>query len=77
MTGNPAIKVGDKVEIAIPNQVPEKEKNRNPYDEEHSGIYLVTELNHAFSPKQIKSNTYLVLTRDSYGSPDAASKVKT
>ena len=77
VTGNPSIKVGDKVEIVIPNQVPEKEKVKEPVDEEHSGIYLVTELNHAFSPKQIKSNTYLVLTRDSYGSPDAASKVKT
>jgi len=76
VTGNPDLKVGDKIEIEIPNQIPTENRKQNPYDEEHSGMYLISELNHAFDPKDRKMNTFLTLIRDSYGKRDVASKVE-
>lgn len=76
ITGNPNLKVGDKIEIEIPNQIPTSQRTDAPYDEEHSGVYLIAELNHAFDPKERKMYTFLTLMRDSYGKKDTASKVK-
>lgn len=76
VTGNPSLKVGDKIEILIPNQVPSSRRTEQKYDNEHSGVYLISEINHAFSPKTFKCNTHLTLIRDSYGRQDSASKVK-
>lgn len=76
VTGNPDLKIGDKIEIEIPNQIPTASRKEQPYDEEHSGVYLISELNHAFDPKKRQMNTYLTLIRDSYGKKDTASKVK-
>lgn len=76
VTGNPNLKVGDKIEIEIPNQIPTSNRADAPYDEEHSGVYLIGELNHAFDPKDRKMYTFLTLMRDSYGKKDTASKVK-
>jgi len=74
--GNPSLMVGDKIEILIPNQIPTKDRTEQPYDDEHSGIYLISQVNHAFSPKEQKSTTHLTLIRDSYGRRESASKVK-
>ena len=76
VTGNPALKIGDKIEILIPNQIPTSKRTQDLYDSEHSGTYLISEVNHAFSPKDQKCTTYLTLIRDSYGRQDSASKVK-
>ena len=76
VTGNPALMVGDKIEILIPNQLPTKSRVSDQYDPEQSGIYLITELNHSFSPKEANSTTYLTLMRDSYGRKESASTVK-
>ena len=76
VTGNPELKVGDKIEILIPNQIPTVNRAQALYDGEHSGTYLISEVNHAFSPKDRKCTTYLTLIRDSYGRQDSASKVK-
>jgi hypothetical protein len=76
VTGNPALKIGDKIEILIPNQIPTGKRAQALYDSEHSGTYLISEVNHAFSPKDRKCTTYLTLIRDSYGRQDSASKVK-
>ena len=76
VTGNPELKVGDKIEILIPNQIPTSKRAQALYDSEHSGTYLISEVNHAFSPKDQKCTTYLTLIRDSYGRQDSASKVK-
>lgn len=76
VTGNPALKIGDKIEILIPNQIPTSKRAQALYDSEHSGTYLISEVNHAFSPKDQKCTTYLTLIRDSYGRQDSASKVK-
>ena len=76
VTGNPALKIGDKIEILIPNQIPTSKRTQDLYDSEHSGTYLISEVNHAFSPKDQKCTTYLTVIRDSYGRQDSASKVK-
>lgn len=76
VTGNPELKIGDKIEILIPNQIPTNNRAQNLYDDEHSGTYLISEVNHAFSPKDFKCTTYLTLIRDSYGRQDSSSKVK-
>ncbi len=76
VTGNPSLMVGDKIEIKIPNQIPSANRTEQPYDPEHSGVYLISEVNHAFIPKEKLTTTYLTLIRDSYGSPTSASKVQ-
>ena len=76
VTGNPALKIGDKIEILIPNQIPTSKRTQDLYDSEHSETYLISEVNHAFNPKDQKCTTYLTLIRDSYGRQDSASKVK-
>jgi hypothetical protein len=74
------MKVGDTVEVLVPNYVPTNQKAKEGediHDKEHSGVYLVAKLNHALDPKSAKGNTYLTLVRDSYGMPDEDSEVKT
>ncbi len=74
--GNPSLMVGDKIEILIPNQIPTRDRTEQSYDDEHSGVYLISQVNHAFSPKEEKSTSHLTLIRDSYGRKESASKVK-
>jgi hypothetical protein len=76
VTGNPALVVGDKIEIKIPNQIPSASRTEEQYDPEHSGIYLISEINHVFLPKERLTTTHLTLIRDSYGRPDLSSKVQ-
>ena len=78
LTGHLELFAGDKVEIRIPNQVPEGEKVDEPWDPEHSGTYLIKRLNHQFNcdvqPKQV--HTVLTLIRDSYGIKENTSNVQ-
>jgi hypothetical protein len=76
VTGNPSLVAGDKIEIKIPNQIPSANRTEEPYDPEHSGIYLISEINHVFMPKEKLTTTHLTLIRDSYGRPDLSSKVE-
>lgn len=76
VTGNPDLVVGDKIEIKIPNQVPTSNRTQEPYDPEHSGVYLISEINHVFIAREKLSTTYLTLIRDSYGGPNNISKVQ-
>lgn len=65
--GNPSLVAGDKIEIRIPNQIPTANRSQQPYDETHSGIYLIKSVNNVFMPKSKKTFTFLTLIRDSYG----------
>ena len=70
VTGHLEICAGDKVEIKIPNQVPDEpkeEKEENVSDPEHSGTYLVKRLNHLFNIPSKSVYTVLELIRDSTG----------
>tara|TARA_B100001250_G_scaffold20530_1_gene17429 strand:+ start:1671 stop:3122 length:1452 start_codon:yes stop_codon:yes gene_type:complete len=63
--GNPALKVGDTIDVKIMSQ--SKDKKEHPWDKEHSGTYLISRLNHAFAPKEPIAETFLTLIRDVYG----------
>lgn len=74
ITGHLELCAGDKVEIRIPNQVPDEEKEE-VWDPEHSGTYLIKNLNHQFNIPGRSVYTVLELIRDSYGIKDQESKV--
>tara|TARA_B100001996_G_scaffold189960_1_gene145280 strand:- start:98 stop:1570 length:1473 start_codon:yes stop_codon:yes gene_type:complete len=70
VTGHLEICAGDKVEVKIPNQVPDEpkeNKDENVSDPEHSGTYLVKRLNHLFNIPSKSVYTVLELIRDSTG----------
>ena len=70
MTGHLELCAGDKIEVRIPNQVPDEpkeEKEENVSDPEHSGTYLVKRLNHLFNIPSKGVYTVLELVRDSTG----------
>ncbi|AOV58516.1 hypothetical protein T040910_011 [Synechococcus phage S-CAM3] len=74
---HPELKVGQTVEIFIPNMIPSTDRSEDPHDPEHSGVYLIAKLNHAYDLKNLKGNTHLTLIRDSYGRVDEDSKAET
>ncbi len=74
LTGHLELCAGDKVEVRIPNQMPDDEK-RPVWDPEHSGTYLIKNLNHQFNIPSKSVYTVLELIRDSYGIKDQESKV--
>ena len=71
--GNPSLMVGDTIDVKIMSQ--STDKNKHPWDAEHSGTYLISKLNHAFVPKKPITETFLTLIRDVYG--DTTTKVQT
>lgn len=76
VNGRPDIKAGDTIEIMIPNQVAQEQKVTEKYDPEHSGSYLISDVNHVFVSKERRCYTFLTLIRDSYGMKDYASKTQ-
>ena len=77
LTGHLELCAGDKIEIRIPNQQRESEKGDKAYDPEHSGTYLIKQLNHQFNIGDTRT-VYTVrdLVRDSQGIKDQESNVK-
>jgi hypothetical protein len=73
---NPSLQVGDKITVYLPNQIPSADRTEDPYDKEHSGTYLISELNHVFSPKKTEALTFVTVIRDTYGMEDTSSNVK-
>jgi len=57
--------------------IPTPERKTEEFDPEHSGVYLIAKLNHAYDIPNIKGNTHLTLIRDSYGRRDEESKAET
>lgn len=76
INGTPSVRVGDSIDIMIPNQVTQEQKIVEKYDPEHSGTYLIAEVNHVFNPKERRCYTFLTLVRDSYGMKDYSSKTQ-
>jgi len=76
LTGQLQLVVGDKIEIRVPNQVPDSDRDKELWDQESSGTYLVSKLNHQFDIKNRSVYTVLELVRDSYGIKNKESKVK-
>ena len=77
LTGHLELCAGDKVEIRIPEQVAEVMKGESTYDPEHSGTYLIKQVNHQFNMGDSRTvYTVLDLIRDSQGIKDQESIVK-
>ena len=77
LTGHLELCAGDKIEIMIPNQKQESLKGDSAYDSEHSGTYLIKQINHQFNMTDSRNvYTVLDLVRDSQGIKDQESIVK-
>ena len=77
LTGHLELCAGDKIEIMIPNQTQEALKGDTTYDSEHSGTYLIKQVNHQFNMTDSRTvYTVLDLVRDSQGIKDQESIVK-
>lgn len=76
ITGHLELCAGDKIEIRIPDQSAEVAKE-TAYDQEHSGTYLIKQLNHQFNMGDSRTlYTVLDLVRDSQGIKNQETKVK-
>lgn len=77
----PSLQVGHVIEILIPNMIPASAKDEGEgsevYDPEHSGLYLISEINHAYDSKAAKGNTHITMIRDTYGRKGYGSKSTT
>ncbi len=76
LTGHLDLSAGDLIEIRIPNQVPDKARDDEKFDKEHSGTYLIKKLNHQFDILDQSVYTVLDLIRDSYGIKERESNVQ-
>lgn len=76
ITGHLELCAGDKIEIKIPDQSAEVAKE-TAYDTEHSGTYLIKQVNHQFNMGDSRTvYTVLDLIRDSQGIQEQESNVK-
>lgn len=76
VAGSPTIMVGDTVEIFLPNVTPTDERKSNTWDDENSGIYLVSHIINRYDSSSSAMTTQLSLIRDSSGRKDRSSNVK-
>ena len=68
LTGHLELCAGDKIEIRIPEQAAEAVKGDSTYDPEHSGTYMIKQVNHQFNMTDSRNvYTVLDLVRDSQG----------
>ena len=77
LTGHLELCAGDKIEIRIPEQAAEAVKGDTTYDPEHSGTYMIKQVNHQFNMTDSRNvYTVLDLVRDSQGIKNQESIVK-
>lgn len=76
LPGNPALTVGEKINVYIPNTVPGEDRSVNPWDKENSGTYLISGVEHVYNTTNSQVVSKLELIRDSLGLPKGASSVK-
>jgi hypothetical protein len=79
--GNSDLKVGDKLKIMIPNMAAESIREKQTFDEENSGTYLIAQLSHNYQfikeSGEPEFTTKAALIRDTYGIKEYDSKVQT
>ena len=76
---NLTIRAGDKLELLFPNMTSDEDRKTNPYDEEHSGNYLIKNIGYNFTMRGAQpktGTTNITLIRDCFGRKNTASKVK-
>ena len=76
LPGNPALTVGEKITVYIPNTIPGEDRSVNPWDKENSGTYLISGVEHVYNTTNSQVVSKLELIRDSLGLPKGASSVK-
>ena len=77
--GNYNLTVGEKIKVYLPNMASQQERNKEQWDNESSGKYLISKLSHNFNMADETGQTFetsLVLIRDTYGMEEEPSKVK-
>ena len=75
--GNMELSVGDKIKVMLPNMASEQVREKEKFDRENSGTYLISALSH--NNVFLNTNTCstrLKLIRDIYGMKDYTSNVK-
>lgn len=78
--GNSEICAGDKIDIKLVNKKPGSEVEKEPYDQESSGIYLIEEVTHTYDATGGVNGRFLTtlrLMRDSFGDTESNHGTKT
>ena len=68
--GNSEICAGDKINIKLVNKLSNVDQNKQPYDPESSGVYLIREITHTYEATVSTNGRFtstLRLMRDSFG----------
>lgn len=73
---NLELKVGDKIKVLLPNMVAGDIRKEEPYDEENSGLYLISKLAQNIDINKSEAITMLELIRDTSGMKEYTSNVK-
>lgn len=76
--GNINLMVGEKIKIYLPNMSSQSKREKEPWDRESSGNYLISKLSHNFNMIESSGQqfeTSLELIRDTYGMEEDPSKV--
>lgn len=75
--GNMELSAGDKIKVMLPNMAAGAEREKEAYDRENSGTYLISAISHnnAFLNSST-CTTRIELVRDTYGMKDSTSNVK-
>jgi len=73
---NLELKVGDKLKVMLPNMAAGDLRKDQPYDEENSGLYLISKLGHNVDINKSEAITMLELIRDTSGMKEYSSNVK-
>jgi len=76
ISGNAQVCAGDKVDIRLQNKQSFVEKQKEPWDIESSGRYLIFEVTHTYNRNAAQNGVYsttMKLMRDSYGMDGKAS----
>ena len=76
LPGDATLVVGDKINVYLPNTVPGESRKKQPWDEENSGTYLISKVEHTYSSENAQHISKLELIRDSLGIPSGSSNVK-
>jgi len=76
VAGNPLICAGDRIDIRIRSKLSDKEIEKQPFDLETSGLYLIEEVNHRYmttAGTNGEVTTTIKVMRDSFGMKDEGS----
>ena len=78
--GNSEICAGDKIDIKLVNKKPGDQIEKQPYDQESSGVYLIGEVTHTYDATGGANGRFLTtlrLMRDSFGDTESNHGTKT